>query len=862
MSTDQPAASWDRVRALFDRVLDLPHDARQEALTASGEPQAVVREVCELLAQLDADTQGQQGFLKTPASWGEAAPTDLRGQRIGPWRVSGLLGSGGMGDVWEAHRADGAYDARVAIKVLRSGLDSAAVLERFAQETRLLARLNHPHIARLLDAGQLDDGRPYFVMEAVDGVAMDEAVAGTGLAKRLRLFLQLAEAVAHAHRQGLVHRDLKPSNVLVTPEGQVKLLDFGIAHALDRAPEAPQAPRPLTPGFASPEQVRGEPAGPASDVYALGVILHLVLTGARPYGRGATTVAEALQAVLHEAPTQPSLAPAGAGPDPGVPRRGLTGDLDAIVLKALAKSVPDRYPSVQALADDVQAHLALRPVAARPRTVSYVAGRFARRHRGAVAAVLMGLLAVAAGVGLSAWQARDAVAAIAVLSLASGAAVSAWQARLARSARDEARARLAETSGLVRDVVMRYADTVTYLPGGLQMKADLLRDTLAHLERLAVGARGDPELAGETAKAHSRLADILVEGVSGTLAKPGEAEPHLDAALRCFPLGEPAHRGDPAFWMWWARAMRARSLIARAAGDAEGALRWRLRQRDLLREALRQVPDHPDLRHELASALFGIGSAQGAATVTTSLDDPVAAEAAFAEADALYRAMVETQPEDPTLHHQLGTVAGGRMLLLHRLGRLGEAIDQGRVGMAYKERAVELDPLNVAHRETLAGEASNFTAVLLAAGHVDEALEVSARGETVIHALQADDPQTAVWGERRRWFALSRGRALLAAGQAQEAVPRLREALQAMETATAVRTVLRRALCGAALAQALKQSGSADEALQMALRAQADLQTARAAHLGDEPLARLAVAALEGLAGHPSGRAVDGTGHS
>ena len=846
---DPSGVSWESVRALFDRVVDLPPHARPAALEASGEPDEVVREVRELIAQLDADAQGERAFLETPAPWGQAALADLRGQRIGPWLVTELLGTGGMGDVWEAHRADGAYDARVAIKVLRQGDQHASLREHFAQETRLLARLNHPHIARLLDAGQLADGRPFFVMEAVQGRPLDEAAAGIPLAQRLRLFLQLADAVAHAHRQGLVHRDLKPSNVLVTADGQVKLLDFGIAHALDRAPDAPQAPRPLTPGYASPEQVRGEPVAAPSDVYALGVILHLLLTGVRPYGRRATTVAEALQAVLHEPPTQPSAAPLGEGADTGVPRPALSGDLDAIVLKALAKAVPDRYPTVQALADDVRAHLDIRPVAARLRTWPYVAGKFARRHRGAVTALLLGALAIAAGLGLSAWQARDAVAALAVLSLAAGAAVSTWQARLARTSRDNARARLAETSGLVRDVVMRYADTVTFLPGGLRMKADLLRDTLAHLERLAVDVRTDPELAGEMAKAHARLADILVDGVSGSLSKPEDAQPHLDAALALFPLAEPVHRYDPAFWMWWGRAMRDCSVLARGVGDAEGAFRWRQRQRDLLREALRCVPQNADLRHELASALFGIGSSLSAGAVADSLDDPMAAEISFREADMLYREMAAAQPADATVQHQLGAVAGGRMLLLQRQGRMAEAIEQGRLDIAHKERAVELDPANVAYRETLAGEANNFTSLLLEAGQFDEAVAVSARCEVVIQALQAEDPETTVWSERRRWFALQRGRALLAAGQAHEALPRLEEAMLPMAGATAPRTVLRRALCGAAMAQALRRLGRLKEAGHAAERATDDLEAAKASGLGGERSVVVVEAALQELDG-------------
>ena len=839
------ACAWAQVRDLFDQLVDLTPADRARVLAQAHPSTELEREVCELLAQHDAELGSGRDFLSPAAALQDWHATDRHGQRLGPWEITALLGTGGMGEVWGARRADGAYDAQVAIKVLRGAVDDASFRSHFAQEQRLLARLNHPHIARLMDAGHLPDGRPYFVMEAVQGRPLDEAAAGVPLSARLSMFLQLADAVAYAHHRGLVHRDLKPSNVLVTPEGQVKLLDFGIAQAVERGPAAEGAARPLTPGYASPEQVRGETVGPHSDVYALGVLLHVLLTGTRPYGRAATTVAEALHAVLMEVPTAPSRSPPSSGLDPGVERRRLSGDLDAVVLKALAKQPTDRYPTVQALAEDLRAHLDLRPVAARPRTAWYVGSRFAWRHRGAVSAVALALLALAAGLGLSAWKARDAVAALAVLSLAAGVAVSGWQARNARAARDDARARLAETSGLVRDVVMRYADLVTFLPGGLRMKADLLRDTLAHLERLADGARTDPRLAGEIAKAHARMADILIDGVAGSLGQPEDARRHLESAQALFPLGEAVHRDDPGYWLWWARSLRGWSLLARNAADAPGALSWRQRQRDFIRQALQHCPGDFDLRHELASALYGIGSAQGAGRLVASLDNPEAAEEAFAEADSLYLALSQERPTDSTLLHQLGIVAGGRMLLLARLGRLDQAVHQGQRDLEFKERALAMEPLNVAYRESLAGEASNVVTVLLEAGLIEEALRVSARSEEVITALEADDPQVSTWTDRRRWFAWPRGWALLAAGQAAEALPRLQEAMVAMAGATAGRTVARRGACGLALAQALEAMGDVTAAVQAARAAQQDLRSAADVALAQDPQVK---AAVEGLA--------------
>ena len=496
-----PPPPWQAVKALFERLLELPADERERALRQAAPDPLLADEVWALLGQHDAAEAQPESFLNHSAHL-RAADVDRRGERLGPWRLTLPLGSGGMGEVWEAQRDDGAYDARVAVKLLQTGRDGSQLLAHFQREQRALGRLSHPNIARLLDAGCTTDGRPYFVMEAVEGCAIDEACRGLDLTQRLTLFVQLADAVSHAHRQGLVHRDLKPANVLVTAEGQVKLLDFGIAQALDIGPEAVDALRPLTPGYASPEQVRGEPVTAASDVYSLGVLLHVLVTGVRPYGLGAPSAQAILRAVLEEPPTRPSQAGHEAGADPGVARRRLGGDLDAIVLRALAKPVAARYASVQALADDLRAMLARRPVSARPRTPLYVGGRFVARHRGTVAASMLALLVIVAALGATAWQARDAAAALALAALAAGLAVSTWQARLAALARDEAQSRLAQTSGLVRDVLMRYADMATYLPGGLRMKADLLNDTIAYLERLRLSAPDDAELAGELAKAH------------------------------------------------------------------------------------------------------------------------------------------------------------------------------------------------------------------------------------------------------------------------------------------------------------------------------------------------------------------------
>jgi tetratricopeptide (TPR) repeat protein len=858
---------WLQVRELFEQLAELPPPLRSARLQAVPLEATIARELRELLAQHDAEESAGGAFLGQPLRLVEprpradALPEAGEGLRLGPWRLTMLLGSGGMGQVWEAERDDGAFDARVAVKLLPA--DRAGGQALLQREQRALARLSHPNIARLLDAGIGRDGRPYVVMEAVDGRPLDAACRGLPLAQRLALFLQLADAVSHAHRQGLVHRDLKPANVLVTAEGQVKLLDFGIAQALQGAPEDPGAVRALTPGYASPEQVRGEAVGPASDVYALGVLLHRLLTGTRPYAdpqapgsapAAAPSVAQALRAVLETVPTPPSQTPVPLhdDADPGVPRPALRGDLDAIVARALAKPVRERYASVDALAADLRAALAHRPVSARPHTPAYLLRCVVQRHRGTVAAALLALLAVAGALGTTAWQTGEAIAALALAAMATGLAASTWQARAASQARDEAQQRLAQTSVLVREVLMRYADMATFLPGGLRMKADLLNDTIAHLARLRVSAPADAELAGELAKAHARLADMQLPGLDTTLDQPEEARANADRALALFPEGEPAHRDDPAYAMWWARALRVQQKMQRLAGEVEASMALSERLRRFLQAALRRHPADFALRFELGSVLLSIGQANDT-WHEPSLNRAQQALAALTEAEAVFAELARDRPGDSDVRFQLGTVAGAQAIVLMKQGRSNEAIAAGRRAVQWREQALALRPDHTSYRGGVAGEGNNLAMNLLSLGTPEadaEAEAVTARGEALMRALEAQDPDLPTWSARRRWFAMHRGRALLAVGRAAEAVPVLTEALQEMACAGNGPTVGRRGWCALELAHAEAAQGRPDAAARHAAQAVADLQQ-RLAEAPDDADAAARLQAAQALAGPP-----------
>lgn len=374
-----------RVEELFDALVELQPDARRGTLDdARLRERDVVSEVERLLRAHDA----AEGFIERPAyeSAGATivgAPGFDAGTRIGRYRLVREIGRGGMGEVYLAERADDAFEQRVAIKVVKRGMDTDEILSRFLAERQTLANLRHPNITALLDGGVTDDGRPYLVMEHVEGAPIDRHCVEHALSirERLELFCKVCDAVHTAHMNLVVHRDLKPSNILVMPDGEPKLLDFGVAKALSSDAQTSEERtesglRLLTPHFASPEQLRGERVTTATDVYSLGLVLCVLLTGKRPFDDGGTIDDEATR---REHPTKPSRIAERIAPHDRLART-LRGDLDTIVLTALRADPRDRYASARALGDDIRRHLHGLPIAARPPSVAYAAAKFVRRR--------------------------------------------------------------------------------------------------------------------------------------------------------------------------------------------------------------------------------------------------------------------------------------------------------------------------------------------------------------------------------------------------------------------------------------------------------------------------------------------------
>jgi tetratricopeptide (TPR) repeat protein len=628
MTTGSP--QFQHVRDLFDRALEQPavERAAYVAAQAAGD-EALASEVLALLAAFDSEAE----LLEQPAIAAlvtHAAPTAsdaaaeagpvFADRRVGHYRLLRCIGEGGMGAVYEAVRADDQFDKRVALKVVRGGLPGDAVQRRFRRERQILAQLDHPGIARLLDGGMTERGEPYLVMEYVEGMPLTTYCDERRLdvAGRLGLFRQVCDAVQYAHRNLVVHRDLKPGNILVTAEGAVKLLDFGVSkllHAEEPDTEGTVTQlggRFLTPAYASPEQLRGEPVSTSSDVYSLGVILYELLCGQRPLELGGHSPVEVARA-LEVDPTRPSEVArtrvvVGTG-EPRTPRlrRKLSAELDNIVLMALRKDPARRYASVEQLSEDVRRFLTGMPVLAQGDSAGYRLRKFAGRHRTGLAAVALLILALAGGVAGTGWQARRATqhAAEAELQRRKAERVAAFVADMLRSADPGIRG---------RDVKV----------------ADVLDEAA---QRARVELAGEPEV-------QAGVQSAIGQAYTG-LGLFGEAEPLLHAALETF-----------------RRSGGGRGTEYLAGLDHLADLHFQEQQFDSARlfyeqelAALAREPRPDSLR--LAAVLGGLGR------IHNWLGDPVRAETLQREALALWRGQPGARPEQVAeALNDLGVVLG------------------------------------------------------------------------------------------------------------------------------------------------------------------------------------------------------------
>ena len=649
---------WEEADRLFDQALEMPADRRGPWLDqrCAGNPQ--LRNQVESLLRADAaagrflELEGWQ--LAEPLLEG-AEPESAAGRRVGPYRLVRELARGGMGVVYLAERADGQFEQRVALKLIKRGMDSDRIHRRFLAERQILARLNHPHIARLLDGGVTADGQPYFAIEYVEGTTIVAHCDSRrlGIRDRLRLFLDVCEAVRYAHQNLVVHRDLKPGNILVTGDGQVKLLDFGIAKVVrgdgqtggadaQESLDTRTEDRILTPEYAAPEQVMGGSITTATDIYALGAVLYEVLSGRRAHHVERRTPTELVRAVIETLPPPPS---AVAPPDR---KRALIGDLDTIVLTALKKEPGRRYQTVERLAGDITRHLDRLPVTARPDTWGYRAAKFVGRHRLAVAAAAAVVLSLVAGLAGTMWQARVA---------AERARVASQEAAKQRAVRDflvqlfeasdpgEALGRELTAAELLR---RGRAGIDTALAGQPEVRSELLAVLGVVHRSLGLLPQADTLLGRAVALTRSlpgdvdhQLAQRLTEWAA-TIDERGERDRADSLVTEALELVR--RRGGPDSGS--ARPLRVLAGIEAARGNHEQA-------ESIGREALaidRRI--HGEASREVAEDLSAIGLAQYIA------GDLKAADSSAGASLAIWRTLLPTN--HPTLLEALGNFATTR----------------------------------------------------------------------------------------------------------------------------------------------------------------------------------------------------------
>ncbi len=773
---------WAVVREIFEAAVERDPVARAEYLNAACAGDDELRREVESLLGSHARADD---FLSEPPvelSGGPAPPQDLssevlEGLRVGAYQLQTCLGRGGMSSVWMAARVDHEYEQKVAIKLVRRGMDSREILRRFRIERQVLARLDHPNIARLLDGGSTPDGLPYLVMEYVDGTPIDVYCdqQKSSVTERLKLFRAVCSAVEYAHRSLVVHRDIKAGNILVTAQGVPKLLDFGIAKVLRSDSISREATRfdqrPMTVAYASPEQIRGGPITTTTDVYSLGVLLYKLLTGRLPHDSKGRTSGELERAICEEEPRKPS-AVALADPKASIPdasqrlegsietldrarrrlRKKLAGDLDTIILKALRKEPQGRYASVEQFSEDVRCHLEGIPVRARGESLRYRAGKFARRHVAGMAA----LFAIA-------------------LALVAGTVVSGYYARQASRERAQAERRFTDVRKLAHFVLFELDPAMQ--SGMTPARKLLIRETLDYLSRLETESGTDVALRREIMEAYFRLGDIQNNLYHANL---GDAAGAAESFHKAYEIAQAIYRGrpsDPEARRDAARAEVHLGDLAAFGGDRSEALR-RYGAGLAGFEAL--AAENPrDLRCEedVMSTVRQIGFVQ------FETGDVAGAAASFRRDLQIAEGLqaIEAAGGKPAREDTRRQVAAGYDHLGEALAKSGsreEGIADIQKSLAIYRELFDADPENPAALRSVITAEEVLGDALLAAGRSSDAIAMYHSALERLDAQGARDPQN-VQTQRDTTVALGRiSDALIAAGREQAARPVTERALK------------------------------------------------------------------------------------
>jgi tetratricopeptide (TPR) repeat protein len=711
--------NWERIQQIFLEAADLAPDEQEEFLARTcGADESLRRNVATLL---ESDRRRGAGIAQAVVGAAQSLLDEdpLLNTICGSWRLVHEIGRGGMGTVYLAVRNEGGFHQTGALKLVKRGMDTEEVLNRFRRERQILANLEHPHIARLIDGGATPGGQPFLVMEHVEGVPVAEWRRKTnpGVEDCCRLMLKICDAVAHAHRRLVVHRDLKPGNILITPDGSPKLLDFGVAKLLDRDPdEALTSTRaaglPLTPGYASPEQVLGQPVTTATDVYSLGAVLYGLLAGTPAHRFQTMSVLEVERTICRTAITRPSSAVPEGEPNAARRRRQLAGDLDNIVLMAMRKEPERRYASVDELAADLRRYLEGRPVRARKDSLRYRAAKFVRRNRLSLAAGAVVLASLMAGIVVSVSEARQAEAARRAADAQRMEADHARQASerdhaeaererdtalaertraekealRARAAEGRAEQRLTDLAELANHSLFNIHARLARLPGATAARREIVKDTLDYLEKLARDVGHDARLRLPLGAAYLNLGDLQGYPFGPSL---GDNEGALKSYLRGIEMLEPLRRSHANDF----RVLQARIKLQRSAASILSVQAKEGAAQALLRDAIAAV----SVLHRLQPGGYEPAALEGTLykvmAESIARDDVAGGLVWIRRSRAVFDGLVARWPDSEDALELQASV-------LSRIGAMLNGTGQPRAALAELEKCAEIrERLSRAHPE-------------------------------------------------------------------------------------------------------------------------------------------------------------------
>ena len=786
--------NWERAKELFSVALERHSSERERFFAAQPDPIEVIAEARSLLANyLESPDFLEDVTAQLPDDESEVEPA-FTGRRVGAWRLIREIGHGGMGVVWEAQRDDGQFEQRAAIKLLRASLFSEREIRRFREERQILASLNHPCIARLLDGGMMDDGSPYLVMEYVDGLPLDAWCNREQLnvRRRLEVFLLVCSAVEYAHRQLVIHRDLKPANILVTAsDGTPKLLDFGIAKLIqDGVEEQHSTARLLTPECASPEQVRGEHLSTATDIYSLGVVLYELLTGRNPQAQASQSPLAVCRAILEEEPPPPSRATENNCD------RQLAGDMDNVILKALRKEPERRYASVGDLRADLERYLEGLPVQASRVTLAYRARKFVSRNRAAVAAAVLALLSLFIGLG-----------------------VSMWEVHVARMQRTRAERHFNDVRKLANSLLFEIDDKIRDLPGATDARRLMVTRAGEYLDYLAGEAAGDTKLNLELADAYARLGQVQGNPSFPNLGDRSGAQASYEKSSR---IAEDVLRRDPNN----ARALQvvvnslsAEGWLMVTANRSVDAVTTQQKAVDASQALVRIYPQETSYRQQLAEQLHDLGDMMGNPWFP-GLGDIDGADRCYSRSLEIWSQSLAQLPQTPEMLQN-------RVRLYYSLSLLQwEGRGRSAPAQEWAEKALEkMQELPPSQRDK-AAELSRMGALYAVAAEADslrsprQAIVEYKRSLGYERQLKAADPRNTKANEDLSW-------ALVLYGAFLSRVPARRgEALAALQEAVNLGSLMPSEELGdtkdegeaeVRISQLLVQQGQTDEARKRSL---------------------------------------------